>query len=102
MSSRIFVSTSLIGLPDAAASPAAPAPNRLRLVTSTTAISTEQQSSKGVPQHSRARIKSCRAEPAQRSRGLRVSASYLAYNAAHDAQHKNPVSAVKLRPVKHY
>src|SRR3977135_343644 len=32
---------------DAAASPAAPAPNRLRLVTSTTTISTEQQSSKG-------------------------------------------------------
>src|SRR5712671_4056339 len=36
---------------DAAASPAAPAPSRLRLVTSTTTISSNQRSSKGTPQH---------------------------------------------------
>src|SRR5205085_6968691 len=36
---------------DAAARPAAPAPNRLRLVTSTTTISSNQRSSKGPPQH---------------------------------------------------
>src|SRR6266550_2816980 len=70
---------------DAAASPAAPAPNRLRLVTSTTAISTKHQV-KGAPQYSRVGFKPPGAKPAQGLAEQGSQPSFLAFNAPHNAQ----------------